>query len=122
MYDRFHTVNLLEALQATPDALYETITALDVLIYTGDITEAIPNAHRILLPAGDFYFSCEAAPEEGPDLVLQDSGRYAHKRSHVQQLCKQAGFESVQIEDMVIRQEAGQPVQGFLVMARKAAA
>ena len=122
VYDRFHTVNLLEALQATPDALYETITALDVLIYTGDITEAIPNAHRILLPAGDFYFSCEAAPEEGPDLVLQDSGRYAHKRSHVQQLCKQAGFESVQIEDMVIRQEAGQPVQGFLVMARKAAA
>ena len=64
----------------------------------------------------------DLAPEEGPDLLLQDNGRYAHKRSHVQQLCKQAGFESVQIEDVVIRQEAGQPVQGFLVMARKAAA
>ena len=62
VYDRFHTVNLLEALEATPAALYEVITALDVFIYTGDLGQTIPNAHRILLPAGDLYFSCETAP------------------------------------------------------------
>lgn len=122
VYDRFHTVNLLDALRETPASIYEVITALDVFVYVGDIAEAIPDAYRILLSAGDFYFSCETAPEDGPDLVLQDSGRYAHKRSHVQQLCRQAGFENVQIDDVVIRHEAGQPVQGFLVMARKAAA
>jgi predicted TPR repeat methyltransferase len=122
VYDRFHTVNLLEALEATPAALYEVITALDVFIYTGELTETVPNAHRILLPAGDFYFSCEAAPEDGPDLVLQANGRYAHKRSHVQALCKQAGFEQVEIEDLTLRYEGGQPVQGFLVAARKKAA
>jgi predicted TPR repeat methyltransferase len=77
---------------------------------------------RILLPAGDFYFSCETAPEDGPDLLLQASGRYAHRRSHVRALCQQAGFESVQIEDVTLRHEAGAPVQGVLVMARKAAA
>ena len=122
VYDRFHTVNLLEALEATPAALYEVITALDVFIYTGDLGETIPNAHRILLPAGDFYFSCETAPEDGPNLVLQASGRYAHKRSHVQALCFQAGFESVDIEDLVLRYEGGAPVRGFVVTARKAAA
>ncbi len=122
VYDRFHTVNLLEALDATPAAQYEVITALDVFIYAGDLSEAIPNAQRILQPAGDLYFSCETAPEDGPDLVLQASGRYAHKRSHVLALCRQAGFESVTAEDLVLRYEAGEPVQGFLVVARKAAA
>ena len=119
VYDRFHTVNLLEALDATPQGQYEVLTALDVFIYIGDVTEAIPNAWRILMPAGDLYFSCETAPEDGPDLVLLGSGRYAHKRSHVQALCRAAGFESVEIEDLALRYERGQPVQGFLVHARK---
>ncbi|MBF5003773.1 tetratricopeptide repeat protein [Diaphorobacter caeni] len=122
VYDRFHTVNMLDALRETPGDIYEVITALDVFIYTGDLTATVPNAHRILMPAGDLYFSCEIAPEDGPDLVLQPSGRYAHKRSHVLALCKQAGFADVQIEDLVLRDEAGGPVNGFLVTARKAAA
>lgn len=122
VYDRFHTVNLLEALDATPAAQYEVITALDVFIYAGDLTKAVADAHRILQPAGDLYFSCETAPEQGPDLVLLSSGRYAHKRSHVLALCREAGFERVDVEDMVLRYEAGEPVQGFLVAARKAAA
>lgn len=121
VYDRFHSVNLLDALQATPAAIYEVIAALDVFIYAGDLSDAIPNAHRILQPAGDFFFSCEIAPEDGPDLLLQTNGRYAHKRSQVQALCRQAGFESIDIQDLVLRYEAGVPVPGFLVQARKAA-
>lgn len=122
VYDRFHTVDLNEALAATPEAQYEVLTALDVFIYTGDLTRAVPDAHRILQPAGDFWFSCELAPEEGPDLVLQANGRYAHKRSHVAQVCRTAGFEAVDIEELDLRREAGVPVRGMLVRARKAAA
>ena len=120
-YDRFHTVNMLDALRETPAEVYEVITALDVFIYTGNLGATVPNAHRILMPAGDLYFSCEIAPEDGPDFVLQANGRYAHKRSHVLALCKEAGFEDVQIEDLVLRHEAGEPVNGFLVTAHKAA-
>ena len=121
VYDRFHTVNMLDALRETPASVYEVITALDVFIYTGDLKTTVPNAHRILMAAGDLYFSCEIAPEDGPDLVLQSNGRYAHKRSHVMALCRDAGFEDVQIEDLVLRYEAGEPVNGFLVTAHKAA-
>ena len=121
MYDRFHTVNLHDALHETPDAIYEVITALDVFIYTGDLKESIPNAHRILLPGGHLIFSCETAPENGPDLVLLDANRYAHKRSHVEALCKAAGFVRVDIEDTVLRTENHAPVQGFVVTAHKAA-
>ena len=119
VYDRFHNANLLDALRDTPDSTYEVVAALDVFIYAGDLTDTVPDAFRLIVPHGDFLFSCEAAPEDGPDLVLQASGRYAHKRSHAMAVCREAGFTSVEIEDLVLRYEGDQPVQGFLVSARK---
>ena len=119
VYDRFHHTNLLDALEETPDSLYQVIAALDVFIYTGSLDNAVPNAMRILVPGGQLVFSCEAASEDGPDLVLLPSGRYAHKRSHVQALCQAAGFDTVTIEDTVLRQENNAPVHGFLVFAHK---
>ena len=119
VYDRFHKVNVLDALQATPANLYHVITALDVLIYVGDLDTVIPNACRILLPGGRFVFSCEAQTEGDADYTLQSTRRYAHRKGYVQGLLEQAGFEEVEIEDRVLRMEHSQPVQGFLVTARK---
>lgn len=119
VYDRFHQVNLLDALQATPENLYHVITALDVFIYIGNLDAVIPNAYRILLPGGRLVFSCEAGADGDADYTLQSNYRYAHQRSYVQRLLQAAGFEEIAIEDRVLRHEAGQPVQGFLVSARK---
>ena len=121
VYDKFHLVNLTDALEATPESLYHVIAALDVFIYAGDLTAAIPNAHRILVPGGQLVFSCEAAPEDGADLVLLDTGRYAHRRAHVVRLCADAGFDPVRVEDTVLRLENGAPVHGFVVWATKPA-
>jgi predicted TPR repeat methyltransferase len=121
LYDRIHNVDLREALEATPESLYEVIAALDVFIYAGDLSRAIPDAHRILKPGGRLVFSCETAPEDGPDLVLNTSTmRYAHKRSAVEALCRAAGFASVEVEPLKLREEDRVPVDGFLVVARKA--
>ncbi|MFM2449400.1 MAG: hypothetical protein RIS44_1850 [Pseudomonadota bacterium] len=121
VYDRFHTVNVLDALQATPADLYEVITALDVFIYVGDLTLAIPNAQRIVKPGGRFVFSCERALETEADCMLRPSNRYAHKQSHIEQLCHSAGFAEVTVENTTIRFEGSEPIDGFLVVARKAA-
>ena len=120
VYDRFHHVNVLDALAETPAAIYDVIAALDVFIYVGDLTAAVPDAHRILVPGGHLIFSCETAAEDGPQLVLQPTGRYAHKRSHVEALCRSGGFDDVSVEDCALRLEQGQPLPGFLVVARKA--
>lgn len=122
VYDKFHTVNIHDALDATPDSLYEVIAALDVFIYAGEVTKAIPDALRILAPAGTFVASFEVSPEDGADLVLLPTGHYAHKRSHVVQLCDSAGFAKIEIEDTVLRLENGQPVNGFVLWATKALA
>ena len=119
VYDRFHRVNILEALEATPSNHYDVIAALDVLIYVGKLDTVIPNAHRILLPGGRFVFSCESGAEGTADYALQHSYRYTHQRSYVQRLLQAAGFQEMSMEDRVLRMESGQPVQGFLVTARK---
>jgi predicted TPR repeat methyltransferase len=121
LYHRFHSVSLHDALRETPAGLYQVIAALDVFIYAGDLTEAIPNAHRVLANGGELVFSCETAPETGPALVLQTSGRYAHQRSHVEATCKTAGFERVEVTDAVLRMENNTPIHGFVVTAFKAA-
>lgn len=119
VYDRFHQVNLLDALQATPENLYHVITALDVFIYVGNLDAVVPNAYRILLPGGRLVFSCETGAEGEADYALQSTYRYTHRLSYVQRLLQQAGFEDIAAEGRVLRQEAGQPVHGFLVTARK---
>lgn len=122
VYDKFHTVNLHDALDATPESLYEVIAALDVFIYAGDVTKAIPDAYRILVPDGTLVASFETAPEVGERMVLLPTGRYAHQRSFVSQACVSAGFTHVEIEDTVLRLENGSPVNGFVVWATKGAA
>lgn len=119
VYHRFHNVDLLEALEATPEALYDVITALDVFIYVGDLARAIPDALRILKPGGHLIFSCETAREDEADLVLRPSQRYAHKASHVKALCRDAGFTEIKVEEMPLRLENQAPVDGFLLIARK---
>jgi predicted TPR repeat methyltransferase len=121
VYDRFHHVNVLDALAETPASLYDVIAALDVFIYVGELTAAIPNAQRILVPGGSLIFSCETADEGEADLMLRPTGRYAHKRSHVEALCRSAGFVEMKIEERDIRMEAGEPIAGFLITARKQA-
>ena len=121
VYDRFHNVDLHDALAATPPALYDVIAALDVFIYAGDMTAAIPQAYAILRNGGHFIFSCERADDSEADLVLRPSQRYAHKASHIESLCRAAGFGEIALEAMPLRYEQNQPVEGFLVIARKPA-
>ena len=120
VYERFHTVNVIDALRNTPADHYEAITCCDVLLYVGDLSEVIPNALRILKPGGHFIFSCESAAEDEEDMVLRPTNRFAHKASAVQQWCEKAGFKDIEIEQLPqLRLEAGEPLPGFLVTARK---
>ena len=122
VYDKFHTVNIHDALDATPESLYEVIAALDVFTYAGEVSKAIPDALRILVPGGTFVASFEVSSETGPDLVVLPNGCFAHKCSNVVQLCEAAGFSSVEVEETELRLENCQPVNGFVVWATKGAA
>lgn len=125
LYARFHHVNVLDALRETPGDIYEVITCLDALVYVGDLHPVVPNAYRILKNGGHFITTYERAMEdENADMVLREkSSRYAHKESFVVKLHKDSGFEDVRVIDLPqLRSEAGQPLPGFIVVARKGGA
>ncbi|QMV74984.1 methyltransferase domain-containing protein [Comamonas piscis] len=119
VYYKFHQVNLLEALAATPANTFEAITALDVLIYVGDLQQTLADAYRVLAPGGVLIFSCEHGDVTGPDTQLHAFGRYTHTLSSTVRLAKAAGFDRVDTRDVELRMEAGQAVDGFVVTAYK---
>ena len=119
VYYKFHQVNLLDALTATPANTFEAITALDVLIYVGDLQQTLTDAYRVLTPGGVLIFSCEHGDVTGPDSQLQPFGRYTHTQAGTVRFAKAAGFERVETQDVDLRMEAGQPVDGFVVTAFK---
>ena len=120
LYHRFHQVSLLDALAATPPDQYDVIAAADVFIYVGDLAAVITNAFKVLRPGGLFLFSCEKTESNEPDLVLRATQRYAHGENAIRDLCVAAGYSSVKIESLVLRTEAGLPVQGFVCHAERA--
>lgn len=119
VYDKFHLVDVVAAVKATPANQYHVVAALEVFVYIGDLQEVVPNALRILMPGGRFIFSCEAAQDGEKDFNLQETFRYTHQPGYLQKLMDEAGFEDVTIEERSVRMHAGQPVSGLLVTGRK---
>jgi predicted TPR repeat methyltransferase len=119
VYDKFHLVDVVAAVRATPANQYHVVAALEVFVYIGDLQEVVPNTLKILMPGGRFVFSCEAAQEGEKDFNLQETFRYTHQPLYLKRLMDEAGFEDVTIEERSVRMHAGQPVSGLLVTGRK---
>lgn len=119
VYDTLEVADLHDTLRNAEPASFDVIAALEVCVYVGDMSEAIPAAWRVLAPGGRLIFSCEGGPEDGPDLFLNPATeRYVHKRSHVASQCVSAGF-GIEVETTNLRLHKGEPVEGFVVTAVK---
>lgn len=119
VYDKFHHVDVIAALRATPANQYHVIAALEVFIYIGNLDEVMPNVFRILVPGGRFVFSCELAEGGEKDVNLQETFRYTHQTKYLKRLMDESGFEDLILEERSVRMHAGAPVNGLLVMGRK---
>jgi predicted TPR repeat methyltransferase len=119
LYDSLEVGDLHKTLSDTSAASYDIVAALEVFVYIGDLSEAIPASFKVLVPGGYLVFSCEIGADDGPDLYLDPlTERYVHKRGAVEALCRASGFV-IETELAVLRYQKGKPVQGFVVWARK---
>lgn len=121
VYDKFHQVNVLDALVSTPAEQYHVMTGLNLLPYIGDLAPFIPNAHRILVEGGHLVLSFdEAPPGEASDFVLSASTqRYAHRRAYVERLLLSAGFRDIVTTEWMLHVDVDHPTTGLLVMAQR---
>ena len=70
---------------------------------------------------GLLAFTVERAPDGGAGFRLNPHGRYSHTLDYVRATLAKSGLSVVEIREDTLRQEAGEPVIGLVVTARRAA-
>lgn len=118
-YDELVQAELVAFLASRP-ACCELLISADTLCYFGRLDEFAAVARRSLVPGGWLVFTVEAH-DDGvgmPDYKLYHHGRYSHRHGYVRELLSTHGFTDVALREVVLRQEGGKPVRGWLTRAR----
>mmetsp|Transcript_50104 Transcript_50104/g.141980 ORF Transcript_50104/g.141980 Transcript_50104/m.141980 type:complete len:518 (-) Transcript_50104:38-1591(-) len=99
---------------------FDLVAAADVFVYIGDLSEVFEETRRWMAAGGIFGFSVESAKEAvcPNGYTLCDTGRFAHRPEYIESLAAQHGFQVERARDLVLRQNAGQPVHGRLFVLR----
>ncbi len=107
---------------AARPASFDLIVSADTLCYFGKLDGFAQIAFSSLSPGGCLVFTVEAWTEalddaalSPPGYRLRSHGRYSHREEYVRQTLLSAGFEPPLMDAVVLRQEGGEPVHGWLV-------
>ena len=99
------------------ESRFDLVTALDMVIYFGDLSALFAAVARRLAPGGVFAFSFETLACDR--FALRPSGRFAHDPGYVASLLG-AEFSVLDRQASILRFEANQPVLGEVLLLRRA--
>ncbi|WP_300301887.1 tetratricopeptide repeat protein, partial [Ferrovibrio sp.] len=121
LYDALHEAELGAFLGSAAER-YDMTVAADVFCYFGLLDPTLQAIAAKTTPGGLLGFTVEAmqgpAPAEG--FKLGPTGRYQHDEGYLRRALQQAGFTVLSLEQTYGREEMGQPVPCFMVIARRA--
>ena len=129
LYNRLEHLDLLTMMQAEAASSYDVVFAADVFVYFGKLDELVDQAQRLLRPGGLFAFSVESldALTDSTDALsdqrnhkLNITGRYAHSSAYLARMAAHNKFEVLSTMETQSRLDKGKPVQGYLVLWRRA--
>lgn len=124
LYDHLGKADLSLAPEASglfddrPPHRADLIAAADVMMYLGNLDAAFANTAALLGASGIFAFSVEKSASD-TGFELRPSLRYAHSADHVETTLAAHGMRSFAMEETVIRMDAGEPITGLLILARR---
>ena len=112
---------LVAYLQAFP-AAFDLVASADTLCYFGKLDGFAAAVASALRPAGWLVFTAEALADETPEssYQLKEHGRYSHSRHYLLSALQAAGLTDIDTQAVILRNEGGVPVDGWLVSARSA--
>lgn len=117
-YDRLDVAELTEWLGHHPDQ-FDLVISADTLVYFGDLLPVLGATCASLHPGGWVGFTLEAIETEAAVAELTSSGRYRHSRAYIERALAANGFGEITIRPDTLRREAGNPVLGWVVRARR---
>jgi predicted TPR repeat methyltransferase len=102
-------------------AEFDLVISADTLVYFGDLARVCGAAFEALRPDGLLIFTVELASAElAPGgYRINAHGRYGHTREYLDRTLRAAGFAELEMAPAVLRMEAGSPVNGLVVTARR---
>jgi len=120
----YHTLETgeISAYLAAHAAEFDLITASDLLSYFGPLTTFSQRAFAALRPGGRLIATLEANPESPDNFNLRSNGRYSHAEPYLIRCLSDAGFDCAGVTLEPLRNEHGQDVPCWLVLAHKPAA
>ncbi|MBA5687496.1 tetratricopeptide repeat protein [Rugamonas apoptosis] len=121
-YDALDEAELTAWLTQHP-AAYDLIVSADTLCYFGALQEVLAAARQALRDSGLLVFTVEQGTDDGahPGFHLHGHGRYSHTQQYVRAALATAGLALAALDPVTLRLEAGKPVAGLLVAARRIA-
>ncbi len=118
LYDTLEVADVTAAMDARTPASLDLVTAGDVFCYLGDLTPVFTAAARVTSGGAVVVFTTEAVGEEevGGEVVLRDSLRWAHRRSHLERVAAATGFVVVAIDKETLRRDRGRDIVGHAAL------
>ncbi|MCU0726985.1 MAG: tetratricopeptide repeat protein [Planctomycetes bacterium] len=119
-YDELVEAELAGYLRAHTGA-FDLVASVDTLIYFGDLLPVLGAAHGAIARGGLLAFTVELAPPgtPPPGYRLNPHGRYSHTATYLEAGLVESGFDRVEAVGETLRTEAGQPVAGLVLTARR---
>ncbi|KQS98110.1 MULTISPECIES: class I SAM-dependent DNA methyltransferase [unclassified Rhizobium] len=121
LYETLYVAEVVDFLEDNDDEPFDLITATDVLPYLGALEALFFGCAENMNPGGLFIFSSETLPDEtfdGRTFMVGPHQRFAHAQSYVRNRLDAIGFDVVELTDITVRMEEGQPIAGHLVIAK----
>jgi predicted TPR repeat methyltransferase len=121
LYETLYVAEAADYLEDNEDGPFDLVTATDVLPYLGFLEELFFGVADNMEAGGLFIFSSETLPDDmlqGRDFMVGPHQRFAHAERYVRKVLGDAGFEVVEVGEITVRLEEGEPIPGHLVVAR----
>jgi predicted TPR repeat methyltransferase len=121
LYETLYVAEVEDFLEDNDDEPFDLVTATDVLPYLGALEPLFFGAAENMAPGGLFVFSSETLPDEsfaGRPYIVGPHQRFAHSETYVRERLAATGFELLEISDINVRMQDGNPTPGHLVIAR----
>ncbi|OAI16080.1 hypothetical protein A1359_08670 [Methylomonas lenta] len=117
-YDALHQAELTAFIDGY-SAECDVIVSSDTLVYFGDLQPVCLAAAKVLQTGGHFIFTVERTDEEvAAGYKIHPHGRFSHTAAYLNAVIESAGMQMLKLEENRLRFEAGEPVNGFLVVAQ----